>query len=210
LHYYTGKPCKNGHVEKRLSSNGDCLECARNRANARYANDPEPLRQRSRDYRKANGDKTRAAFLEWRAANRDVALAATDRWRAANQNHLREHARLYYAKRYAENIDHRLKVILRNRINRVMKAKRGWSFVRDLGCTVAELRAHIEAQFTSDMSWDNWGPVWQLDHIRPLVSFNLMLRRQFLAACNYKNLQPMLLEEHRQKSLSERRHNKGE
>jgi len=27
--YYTGKPCKNGHVVQRYTSNGACLECVR-------------------------------------------------------------------------------------------------------------------------------------------------------------------------------------
>lgn len=28
-HYFTGKPCKNGHLCKRLTENGTCLECER-------------------------------------------------------------------------------------------------------------------------------------------------------------------------------------
>jgi len=28
-HYFTGEPCKNGHVEKRIVSNGSCMECSR-------------------------------------------------------------------------------------------------------------------------------------------------------------------------------------
>lgn len=27
IHYYTGRPCKNGHLSKRYTSTGDCLEC---------------------------------------------------------------------------------------------------------------------------------------------------------------------------------------
>jgi len=40
-----------------------------------------------------------------------------------------------------------------------------------LGYTWADLRAHLEAQFTPAMSWENWGDVWELDHIKPLSSF---------------------------------------
>ena len=28
-HYFTGKPCKHGHIANRLSSNGTCVECMR-------------------------------------------------------------------------------------------------------------------------------------------------------------------------------------
>lgn len=30
-HYYTGKPCKNGHRSERLVSNGMCVTCVRNK-----------------------------------------------------------------------------------------------------------------------------------------------------------------------------------
>lgn len=29
IHYFTNKPCKNGHIEKRLVSSGGCMECAK-------------------------------------------------------------------------------------------------------------------------------------------------------------------------------------
>ena len=41
-----------------------------------------------------------------------------------------------------------------------------------LGYTWADLRAHLEAQFTQDMNWDNWGDIWEVDHIAPLSSFH--------------------------------------
>lgn len=44
-------------------------------------------------------------------------------------------------------------------------------YCQAMGYTWHELRGHIEKQFTPDMSWENWGDVWELDHIRPLSSF---------------------------------------
>ena len=42
------------------------------------------------------------------------------------------------------------------------------------------------------MSWANYGyRGWHLDHIIPLSAFRLSERRHLLAACNYKNIQPM-------------------
>lgn len=29
--YYTGRPCKHGHVSSRRTDNGECVECIRNR-----------------------------------------------------------------------------------------------------------------------------------------------------------------------------------
>ena len=35
-HYFTGKPCRNGHIFKRLTSTGHCLECGRINRNNYY------------------------------------------------------------------------------------------------------------------------------------------------------------------------------
>ena len=42
------------------------------------------------------------------------------------------------------------------------------------------------------MSWDNYGKKgWHIDHITPLVLFDLTNREQVLMACHYTNLQPL-------------------
>ena len=37
--------------------------------------------------------------------------------------------------------------------------------------TAEEMRKHIESQFTENMSWDNYGTYWSLDHIKPRKAF---------------------------------------
>jgi hypothetical protein len=64
------------------------------------------------------------------------------------------------------------------------------SAVRDLGCTVEELKLHIETQFVDGMSWDTYGG-WHVDHIKPLSAFDLSQRDQIVLACHYSNLQPL-------------------
>jgi hypothetical protein len=201
--YTAGKPCKHGHTAPRLVSNGSCLECARLAANARRADDPVAARQRDKEFREANREKRQAAFREWRTANRDKALAANERWKLANPDHIRDYARAYQAKRYAEDFQFRLRVTIRNHVARALKRGRPEVYIRDIGCTRAELRAHIEAQFTGRMSWDNWGSVWEIDHIQPLISFDLTYPAQYLRACHYTNVQPLLVDDHREKSVKE-------
>jgi AraC-like DNA-binding protein len=66
------------------------------------------------------------------------------------------------------------------------------STIRDLGCSIVELKRHLEDQFDDNMSWDNYGlDGWHIDHIVPLASFNLTDEDQFKKACHYTNLQPL-------------------
>jgi hypothetical protein len=80
---------------------------------------------------------------------------------------------------------------LRTRLNMAVRSNaRAGSAVRDLGCTISAFRDYIETLFWTGMSWNNYGK-WHLDHIRPLASFDLTNREQFLAACHFTNIQPL-------------------
>lgn len=57
-----------------------------------------------------------------------------------------------------------------------------------LGCEWGFLKAHIEAQFTDGMSWDN-RRLWHVDHIIPLSSAKD--EAAMVKLCHYTNLQPL-------------------
>lgn len=80
---------------------------------------------------------------------------------------------------------------VRNRLSKALAGQTKLGLTkRWLGCTPAELVAHLEAQFQPGMSWENRGE-WHVDHIRPLASFDLSDPEQRATACHYTNLQPL-------------------
>lgn len=135
--------------------------------------------------------------------------AADAAWRKRNAESFREKRRAYYhankkkkreyeRSRRRKDINFRLAFNLRRRVNKILKGQKNGSAVDDLGCSVVELRGFLEAQFQPGMTWDNYG-AWEIDHIRPLSSFDLTDRTQFLEACNYSNLQPLWKAQNRAK-----------
>lgn len=63
-----------------------------------------------------------------------------------------------------------------------------------IGCTVSELKEHLEVQFTNGMSWDNYGK-WHIDHIRPCYSFDLTDTHQLKLCFHYSNCRPLWAKE---------------
>jgi 5-methylcytosine-specific restriction endonuclease McrA len=63
-----------------------------------------------------------------------------------------------------------------------------------LGYTSADLRKHLEGQFTDNMNWENHGTLWEIDHIVPLARFRIINIDcdDFKAAWALSNLRPLL------------------
>lgn len=105
---------------------------------------------------------------------------------------------------YRNDLNHKLRQMLRNRLTKAVKRnQKSGSAVKCLGCSIEELKAYLEVRFQPGMSWDNHGDLpgcWHIDHITPLANFDLENREEFKKACHYSNLQPMWREENQRKN----------
>lgn len=114
----------------------------------------------------------------------------------------KEERQEYRKKRLKNDPNFKLACYLRTRLYlAVRKNQRKGSAVQDLGCTILELKVHLENQFKEGMNWKNHGK-WHIDHKIPLISFNLLDREELLKAVHYTNLQPLWAEENRIKGSS--------
>lgn len=86
--YFTGRPCKHGHIAERRMSDG-CIECADKAARAWQAAHPEKVKAKTRAYQQKNADKLSAKNRAWRKANPDKHAALTAAWRAANEDRVK-------------------------------------------------------------------------------------------------------------------------
>ena len=72
-----------------------------------------------------------------------------------------------------------------------------------VGCSEEILRKWLEFQFDDQMTWDNLGTYWHIDHILPINKFDLDSNPDAKFICfNWKNLQPLPAFENQSKSDS--------
>lgn len=156
-------------------------------------------------YAKAYRAKNRERLLEYdrlrnAARRQDPEYVAKHKilkevWKEANKEKKLATDRAYENRRRKTDIQWRLRKNLRHRLRKAMLGKTtGVSAVRDLGISIEEFKEYLEKKFTEGMSWENYG-AWHIDHIEPLVSFDLSNEEQVRKACHYTNLQPLWAED---------------
>ena len=133
--------------------------------------------------------KKAIAYKKHAIKNRKNLTNYYKKWRDANK----ERENLKNRLKRENNTQVKLSIYLRTRLNSAIKGNfKGGSAVKDLGCSIQDLKFWLEFWFDDGMNWNNWSKNgWHIDHIKPLASFDLIDKNQLLEACNYKNLQPM-------------------
>jgi hypothetical protein len=142
---------------------------------------------------------------EWLTNNKQHVSETKKIWRNNNREYFREHQRKYKALKRKNDpifrITANLRVRLRKAIKGINKSKKTMEL---LGCNIEEFKEHIKKKFKKGMTWNNYGK-WELDHIKPCCSFNLIDLEQQKQCFHHTNIQPLWKKEHRQKTAEDTR-----
>lgn len=181
--YFDGRRCKRDHVAPHHVKGG-CRLCRIAAATRWQQTNKEAANQAAVRYRASEkGKETLAAWSEANAdRNREVGAAKERRHRQNKTN-----------RAVSAAISCRIRAVLSGRAKTSATAEL-------LGCSIDELREHLESQWLPGMSWENWTKDgWHIDHIRPCSSFNLSDPEQQRQCFHYTNLQPLWWEDNLQK-----------
>ena len=141
---------------------------------------PEAMRQYWRENYLKNIESKREQHKRWRDANPDIVRAQSVKKMTNPLRRMAAYQSIY--------------------IRSWLFKYRDDFFIKDIGCDVATLKAHIEGQFKDGMTWENYGRSgWWIDHKVPMCSFNLADPEQRSKAFHYTNLQPLWWRENLEK-----------
>ncbi len=131
------------------------------KAQERYNNKPEVKTKKAKTHK------------EWRQGKEAELKTYVQQWNKDNREHVNKYKRDYERKRRAEDPKYRLGIRTRTAVWQLLKErninKTNKTFAL-LGYTIEELMNHLEQQFTSGMTWDNYGE-WHVDHKKPMTLF---------------------------------------
>jgi hypothetical protein len=142
-------------------------------------------------------EKMRLYLKEYYRKNKERLLIKNKEYRSL-PGHLKQKAK-NHNRNMEENSNYIFAHILRSRILAAIKFRRGskaYKSIDLLGCSIEEARQHIERQFKKGMCWSNHGMfTWHIDHIVPLIRFDLTKPEEQKKAFHFTNLQPLFANE---------------
>lgn len=173
-----------------------------------YQKQQREYQQKRRD---DNPELQRLANQKWLAAHPGAMRVARKKYREKYPG--RDNARTrawkkatdYEKNKYRTDPQHKIKILLRGRLGMALKAggvKKAASTLALLGCSLKHLKAHLESLFKPGMAWENHGPIWHIDHIKPCAKFDLTDPEQQKICFHWTNLQPLFALENLQKAAS--------
>lgn len=167
-----------------------CKICLNKNAKNKYIEDPrfeyhkkysknEKTKQYQKEYRLKNKEKIKQVISKWYYDNKERHLHKT------TQN-----------KKIKKNIDPSFKIAdyVRSRILSALKKQRinkNNKTLELIGCSFKQYKQHLESQFKPEMTWENHGEIWEIDHIKPCSSFDLTDIEQQKQCFHYTNTQPL-------------------
>lgn len=171
-----------------------CKLCRKGKSVDYYIKNKEKIKKASVEWKTKNKAKKIALDKRCYEMNREKRIIAAKEWKINNplkvqlsRNKSNKKARSTPIGRLNNNISRGINSSLKSKT----KGNRHWEKL--VNFTVVQLRTHLEKLFTPEMTWENYGLYWHLDHVVPITVFNFDKPEHidFRRCWSIKNLQPL-------------------
>lgn len=184
-----------------------CKECQKKYNKAYRIANADRLLKKARQWKSSNHQYCLDYSKQWVKNNPERAKANAKRWAKENLKKRKEISKKWYllhkekAREYTRITGARLRSTPLGKLKRNMsimvclslkgrKAQRHWENV--VGYTIENLKDHLQKLFQPGMTWNNYGKGgWEIDHKRPIASFNFADETEIRKCWSLKNLQPL-------------------
>jgi hypothetical protein len=141
-----------------------------------------------RDYRRSEYGKEKTS--QWLANNQERMTQLQAEWYQRNK----EKRNTEYVQRYHSDPLFKLQRVCKERIRIAFNSKnmqKSGKTVQYLNCNIPWLMAWFETNFTPEMTFDNHGAYWHMDHVIPVNLFDLNDSQQVILCFSWSNLSPL-------------------
>lgn len=156
----------------------------------------ETARKKTLEYKEKAKRRSKEYYIE----NREQILEKVKIYTQENRRKVSDYQARYRSERKQTDIEFKLTDLLRKRISSAFEKSKSTRSMDLLGCTIGYFRKWLEWQFDSNMTTNNHGSYWHIDHVVPCASFELEKSEEQFICFNWKNCRPLEKNKNSQKS----------
>ena len=157
-----------------------CPTCSRNRK-----------LKRCKEYKNKNKDRVQEYNKKYKEENKESISVYNKKYNIENRNEIQTRQTIQHKNRRKTDPVYKMSIVLRNRFRKFYKGIDIDSFQEIVGCSYENYVKWIEFNFDSNMSWDNHGTTWHIDHVILCYMFNHENINDRKICFNWKNTRPL-------------------
>lgn len=145
-------------------------------------------------WRKAHEDQWKAYMQHYLKDNKEKISKTHKTWVFTHIDQYRATQNAWISKKLKSDPIYRLKHYFKTSLREAIKGiKLNKALLSYLPYSIKELKLHLESQFDSNMSWDNYGKYWHVDHIvtQSVFVFASLGDIEFKMCWDILNLRPL-------------------
>lgn len=121
--------------------------------------------------------------------NKERCQESNKKYKEQNKDKINATRRKYIANKINTSPEERLKRNMKSLISaKLVKTRHTGEY---LGAPMQLIARWIESNFEKEMSWENYGKYWQIDHTIPINLFNLSDEQEAMLCFSWMNLMPL-------------------
>lgn len=174
--------CKECHKKVEVESRRFklCAECSRRKQ-----------LERCRDYKKKNQENVSKYNKQYKSVNKKELSDYNRTYNLEHREEIQTRQTAQHRKRRETDIQFKISKKLRSSFTKYLNSKRKTIIADTVGCSLKEYKKWIEFNFDENMSWDNYGEYWQIDHVLCIYLFDLTLIDEQKLCFDWKNTRPL-------------------
>lgn len=190
-----------------------CKQCIANRNRTRYESKREEILTQKKEYWEENKELLKAKskksyyvnqksrleyskkyyYENWERINNNPQKKASQKeWNRKNVDRIRNKKNKRRRVLRIASIDYKLKENISRRIRKSIKGILYCSTMEFLGYAIEQLKEHLQNQFSNEMTFENYGKYWHIDHIIPQCLFDFSKVEEITKCWSLRNLRPLV------------------
>lgn len=150
----------------------------------------ERQRERCRRYKRNNRDKISDYNKKYKSEFKEQISEYNRVYNINNRETIQKRQNVQHRERRKTDMNYKMSVVLRSRLRKFYTGKSS-GITNLLDCDLPYFLKWMEYNFTSDMSWNNHGTLWHVDHVLPCSLYDLTTPNDQSECFHWSNMRPL-------------------